>query len=48
MFKVCNYLFNMEIPKELKDNNNDDVVINVVVDDIFTGGVYGQRDLSYC
>ena len=47
MFKVCNYLFNMEIPKELKDNNNDDDVINLVVDDIFTGGVYGQRDLSY-
>lgn len=47
MFKVCNHLFNMEIPKELKDNNNDDDVINLVVDDIFTGGVYGQRDLSY-
>ena len=24
MFKVCNYLFNMEIPKELNDGNNDE------------------------
>lgn len=47
MFKVCNYLFNMEIPKELKDENNDEEVIKLVVDDIFTGGVYGQRDLSF-
>ena len=47
MFKVCNYLFNMEIPKELKDNNNDEEVIKLVINDIFTGGVYGQRDLSF-
>lgn len=47
MFKVCNYLFNMEIPKELNDGNNDEEVIKLVVDDIFTGGVYGQRDLSF-
>lgn len=47
MFKVCNYLFNMEIPKQLNDNTNDEEVIKLVVDDIFTGGVYGQRDLSY-
>lgn len=47
MFKVCNYLFNMEIPEELKDNSNDEEVIKLVVNDIFTGGVYGQRDLSF-
>ena len=47
MFKVCNYLFNMEIPEELKDNSNDEEVIKLVVNDIFTGGGYGQRDLSF-
>ena len=49
MFKVCNYLFGMEIPKELniKSKNEDDEIIKLVVNDIFTGGVYGQRDLSF-
>ena len=49
MFKVCNYLFGMEIPKELNIENKseDDEIIKLVVNDIFTGGVYGQRDLSF-
>lgn len=49
MFKVCNYLFGMEIPKELniKYSRNDEEIIKLVVNDIFTGGVYGQRDLSF-
>lgn len=49
MFKVCNYLFGMEIPKELniKNKKEDEEIIKLVVDDIFTGGVYGQRDLSF-
>lgn len=49
MFKVCNYLFDMEIPKQLniKNSRNDEEIIKLVVNDIFTGGVYGQRDLSF-
>lgn len=49
MFKVCNYLFGMEIPKELniKYSRNDEEIIKLIVNDIFTGGVYGQRDLSF-
>lgn len=49
MFKVCNYLFGMEIPKNLNIKNNcgDDEIIRLIVNDIFTGGVYGQRDLSF-
>ena len=49
MFKVCNYLFGMEIPKELniKNKKEDEEIIKLGVDDIFTGGVYGQRDLSF-
>lgn len=49
MFKVCNYLFGMEIPKELniKSSHGDEKLIKLVVNDIFTGGVYGQRDLSF-
>ena len=49
MFKVCNYLFDMEIPKQLNIKNirNDEEIIKLVVNDIFTGGVYGQRDLSF-
>ena len=47
MFKVFNYLFGMEIPKELniKNKDEDEEIIKLVVNDIFTGGVYGQRDL---
>ena len=49
MFKVCNYLFDMKIPKQLniKNSRNDEEIIKLVVNDIFTGGVYGQRDLSF-
>ena len=49
MFKVCNYLFGMEIPKGLniKNKDEDEEIIKLVVNDIFTGGVYGQRDLSF-
>lgn len=49
MFKVCNYLFGMEIPRGLniKNKDEDEDIIKLVVDDIFTGGVYGQRDLSF-
>lgn len=49
MFKVCNYLFDMEIPKALniKNNRGDEEIIKLIVNDIFTGGVYGQRDLSF-
>lgn len=49
MFKVCNYLFGMEIPKGLniKNKDEDEEIIKLVINDIFTGGVYGQRDLSF-
>lgn len=49
MFKVCNYLFDMDIPNELSITNKrgDEEVVKLIVNDIFTGGVYGQRDLSF-
>lgn len=49
IFITCNYLFNMKVPNEIlrKSYNNERENIELLVEDIFAGGVYGQRDLSY-
>lgn len=49
MFMLCNYVFNMKIPRELKIKNykKEEAYLDILINDIFSGGVYGQRDLSY-
>lgn len=47
IFKVCNLLFNMEIPKELsKAENLNEKYINLFIIDIFNNGVSGRKDES--
>ncbi|MBQ8999559.1 nucleotidyltransferase family protein [uncultured Clostridium sp.] len=47
IFKVCNLLFNMEIPKELnKAENLNEKYINLFIKDIFNNGVSGRKDES--
>lgn len=47
IFKVCNILFNMDIPKELSDANKiNGKFINIFIEDIFNNGVSGRKDES--
>lgn len=47
IFKICNELFGMEIPKELGQANKiNSKYTRLFMDDIFTNGVGGKRDKS--
>ena len=42
---VCKKLFNMDIPKEVYDRKLEkSKYIDVLIDDIFSSGVYGKKD----
>ena len=44
---ICNLLFNMEIPLEIKTGENiQEKYINLFINDIFENGVNGKRDAS--
>ena len=45
IFNVCKKLFNMEIPKELSSIYDiNEKTINLVIDDIFESGVFGNKN----
>ena len=45
IFKICNLLFNMTIPKELyKAEEIKDKYVNIFIDDIFDNGVSGRQE----
>lgn len=47
IFYVCNYLFDMHIPKEIKNQCNiNNKYIVLFIEDIFSNGVNGKRDDS--
>lgn len=47
IFKICNILFNMPIPKELhKAEEIKGKYINIFIDDIFNNGISGKKDES--
>lgn len=46
IFRVCNTLFNLTIPNELKAVYVENRFINALIDDIFEGGVFGMRSLD--
>ena len=47
IFYICNLLFNMEIPLEIKTGENiQEKYINLFINDIFENGVNGKRDAS--
>ena len=46
IFNVCNILFGLQIPKELKNITFDETSIKMLLDDIFASGVFGHRSLD--
>lgn len=45
IFALCNRIFNMEIPSVL-ESSLDIKVIDSLIDDIFSSGVHGKRDMA--
>lgn len=47
MFKICNILFSMDIPKEMAVYKIDDEeMFESLISTIFDGGVYGKKDMA--
>lgn len=46
MFIVCNELFEMNIPQKLSIHNTAQANIKFLIEDIFSGGVFGKRNLA--
>ena len=47
MFKVCNELFNMEIPKEIDTKKIDNrKYLDALIDEIFEAGVHGKKEMA--
>lgn len=47
MFKICNILFSMDIPKEIAVYKIDDEeMFESLISTIFDGGVYGKKDMA--
>ncbi|MGL5244230.1 MAG: nucleotidyltransferase domain-containing protein [Sarcina sp.] len=46
IFRVCNKLFGTHIPKEILNIDIDEIIINELINDIFSSGVLGRRGLS--
>lgn len=43
IFRICNKLFNMEIPSKAYIENIDEENMNIFIDEIFSNGVFGKR-----
>jgi Golgi nucleoside diphosphatase len=46
LFIICRRLFNTQIPVVIKDHCLYDNIIENFIEDIFTGGIFGQRILA--
>ncbi len=46
LFIICRKLFNTQIPVVFKDNCLNEKIIENLIEDTFTGGIFGQRTLA--
>ncbi|SHJ41291.1 nucleotidyltransferase domain-containing protein [Thermoclostridium caenicola] len=47
VFNVCAKLFNIDIPQEIPGNCPDEKTLDMVIDDVFTGGVFGNEEAGH-
>lgn len=46
LFIICKKLFNMQVPNLYNDQIRDYEYINVLIEDIFSGGIFGNRTME--
>ncbi len=46
IFNICNELFDMKVPKQIKIKSFNKKYMNLLIDDIFKDGVYGHGDIG--
>lgn len=47
VFHVCGKLFNIDIPQEAAGNCPDEKTLDIVIEDVFSGGVFGNEEAGH-